>query len=237
MKTIGDYILLMKHALGKTPATGHDLYSTLNEAGRELFTMHEWTWCHQGPYELSAVSGNDYIELPDDFGTLVALYQPSSTVNAIQTVTLQELTMLRQSSIGTGSYAYSIAFASSVPPANAGQKQKKRALIYPEPTTNGTPAITIIYRRAWVDVTEANANDYPGIDRDAEGLFSMLAQERAYLMENKRPLFEPGVIDREFARVKTADGSKQWNYGPLRGGANDRMVAGVYRPTNPVTMA
>jgi hypothetical protein len=237
MKTIGDYILLMKHALGKTPATGHDLYSTLNEAGRQLFTMHEWSWCHQGPYTLATVSGRDYIELPDDFGTVLHLYQPTTTVNAVQIVTLQELALLRQSTVGVGSFAYSVAFTSSVPAANAGVAPTKRALIYPEPSANGTPAILMLYRRAWVDVTEANENDYPSIDRDAEGLLSMLAQDRAYLMENKRPLFEPGVIDAEFARVRMADGSKQWMVGPLRGGAGDRIYGIPRYPMNTVTMA
>lgn len=237
MKTIGDYILLMKHALGKTPATGHDLYSTLNEAGRHLFSMHEWGWCHQGPYTLATISGQEYIDLPDDFGTVVQLYQPTTTVNSLQTVTLQELALLRQASVGTGAFAYSIAFTSSAPAANAGLAPTKRALIYPAPSADGTPSISMIYRRAWVDVTEANANDYPSIDRECEGLLSMLAQDRAYLMENKRTLFDPGVVDAEFMRVRANDGSKQWMVGPLRGGARDRMLGTTRYPMESVTMA
>lgn len=223
----------MKHALGKNPATGHNLYDTFNEAGRQLFSMNQWSWMHQGPYQLQFVAGEDHVILPDDFGAVIGLYQPNTTIYTVRQVTIQEILYLRQSLTRPNIYTYHIAFGTSVPAENAGLPQQQRALIYPNPTSATSPDIEMVYRRRWRDVSEANANDYPSIDPEVEGLLSLMAQERAYLIENKQPLFPPGLIDAEFARCKQYDGTKQWNYGLLRGGAGDRRLWIDDRPQRP----
>ena len=209
---------MMRHALGKSPASGHDLYETFQNAGNQLLD-EEWSWAKRNG-TLEFVAGRDWVELPEDFGRVVSI-TPSTVLSGIEQVTAQRMALLRTGGLGINGIGQAVCFDAARRQNTVGLPSRVVADCYPTPAANDS--VPMVYRRTFPRYTTERDNETPDIDVSADLLLSLMAQDLAFLIENKRRLFEPGVIDEEMARVRRLDGSRQWDHGRMSGGALDRL--------------
>jgi hypothetical protein len=237
MRTVGQHIALMRHALGKSPASGHDLYQTFQDAGNQLL-QHEWSWAKRGPVALAFRAGVEFVELPPDFGRMVGLETPDSTYATTSVVPFQRIQSYRSGGLSTTSEGVVyMCFDAARRQKNPGVGSTAVAEVWPTPSTNDTPTVRMTYRCAFPRFTVADDDVMPDIDEQADLLLSLMAQDLAYLMENKRTLFDPQVIANELSRVKALDGSRQWMSGVMSGGALDRLPPhGLTVPVDRITV-
>lgn len=221
MRTVADHIGMMRHAIGKSPASGHDLYQTFQDAGNQLLQLG-WAWSKRTVTALAFVAGQDQFELPDDFGRVVTL-TPDGTMG-VEQMTRQQMAALRVSGqVGFANLSIALCFDSARRQRTPAEPSRMVGEIWPTPTATGSPVVAMEYLRTFPRYTEDRGNEYPDIDEQADFLLSLMAQDAAYLVENKRRLFDPAVIAEETARVKGLDGSRQWYHGQMSGGALDRL--------------
>lgn len=227
MRTVAQHISMMRHALGKSPAAGHDLYDTFTDAGRQLLSLREWSWSKRGPEEsqLRFKADQAYVELPADFGRVVSVYTTDG--GGVRLVASQEISLLRSGGVTGDPVAVCLCFDAARRQKNPGGGSILVADVWPTPTADDSPTVRMVYRASFKQTTSADDDTCPDIHPDADLLLSMLAQELACVQENKRRLFEPTIITDEIARVAALDGSRQWQAGQMSGGALDRLP-----PTN-----
>lgn len=224
MRTVGEHIGLMRHALGKSPATYHDLYQTFQNAGNQLL-QGEWSWAKRGPVPLAFRAGQDFFDLPDDFGRVVSLTGSAVALNVVQQVTAERLVALREGVVAIPDAEVYVCFDSARGQITPGVPSRTVGEVWPTPSANDTPVVQMVYRRSFPRFSSADDAKVPDIDESADLLLSLMAQDLAYLIENKRVLFDPAVIANETSRVKGLDGSRQWYHGQMSGGALDRLPA------------
>lgn len=147
--------------------------TVVNEAGRWLFSACEWNFLTRPAATLELVNGQAYIELPDDFGSMIG--EPVATTFAhycLSMTTMQEVADARRLSYSgsVGSYIGAIVW---VDPTGAPTMPQARIEIAPTPQADNATAFTLAYRARWTDVTDAN--DVVMIPAFMEPLFVRLA--------------------------------------------------------------
>ncbi len=214
-RTTTDYLDLMKHALGKTPDSRHRLLHTFNDAGRALVNAHQWRWRARNRVMLNLVSGQPYIELPEDFGELVDINVDNAQTFTVIPTTIADINRRR----AWGQYdalSLFVAFDSGHE-TNSDEDgiMENRAEIYPTPASSRSD-IVVSYFAKWVDMDENDGDRVPLIPRDWERSLVLFARSFAVDIENQidpyenRALFGPiGEIE----RLKEVDGLRQVNRG------------------------
>ena len=149
----------LEHALAG--ASELEALSILNQAGRYLVSMRNWRWLRGGAATLGTVSGQSYVELPEDCKAVKAIEQTNSLSGAFEFIGLQDFLNYKTSSITTSPISYwgTIVWGRDTY-ANAGTEKPgapaKRIELFPTPTSTAASAFTIYYDRGWVELTEDN---------------------------------------------------------------------------------
>lgn len=220
MLTLADYQNHMRHAIGGDPDVRIDLAQTANEALSYLFNAHQWSWRGRPPTVLTAVVSQEYLDLPADFGEIIAVNRPNREV---QLTSIQDLVHRRNLTLVPPPIAS--VFAALSYPAQTDQTAEApnpRLEIFPTPTD--TDIYTLSYRAGPILLTDpANV---PNIPPEYERLFILLCRAFIRDYEEQDSTSEWAKIGTkespgEMQRLMEHDGVQQANLGQLRGGAVD----------------
>lgn len=219
MLTIAQHIDMMKHAVGATPDSRHDLYETFNRAGRYLYNYFGWSWRLKSA-SLTTVANDENVPLPSDFEQLESVQIDGST-DRIQLVDLPTIHAARTRGLYTGpGYMMHVAPYTTI---TTGGVTSRFAILFPIPTSNGVPDIEIWYRRAWPGYTSANNANYPSIPPEFENALIMLARAYAIHLQDQTASFEDQKAIEEIERLKSVDIARSPTQGFMSGGAHRFM--------------
>lgn len=229
-RTTGDYIDLMKHALGKTPDSRHLLIDDLNDAGRALVNDHPWSWRTRNNVAIEIQADSTYAILPEDFGEIIDLRVSGSLTSVTQT-SVSEINRMR--AFGQfDAYSLYIAFDDGYDSTNDSDGTlQNHALIYPTQSTTRND-LTISYRAKWVDMEANDLERVPFIPRDWERSLLLFARSFAISLENQNDPYEDQALfgqTGEMQRLKLLDARRQTNFGQPSHNVLSRGRA-VYRP-------
>lgn len=204
----------------------------INGAGRHLYSMHQWGFTAPDAIKRDYVAGQDYIVLPDDFGSLIDLTATDGTNDSVSIIELSRLTQLRNTPIeitGTGRRYAAISWPRLPDPV--GEMPNPRLELWPSITSDSAGAVTILYRARWMDLK--NSTDVAATQWHVENLLTILvaAFARGWGEEDAADLDDRlGKIGRGevYKAAKEQDGMIQPSLGRMSGGA-----IGISDPTNP----
>lgn len=230
-RTVANYKAMMRHAIGgASPASGVDLLEVLNDALRELYVFHDWEFTRRlKTTGINFVSGQAYVTLPTDFGTLVSI---DTTVNDIITVTktsLAEVERLR-STIYSGTYDFFVALSFPTQTSVTTRPGVPRLEIWPTPATSISDAIRIQYLATAVDLSADT--DVPNIPKEFESALATLARGKIKFLEFDGDTTEYNAAIAMMTKLKESDGASEQEVGGITGGAAEPFAAnaGTLRP-------
>src|SRR5690606_34861489 len=183
-------------------------------------SMHRWASLVRPPASLATVAGQDYLAMPADFGSIVAV-GPGSLRRPLWLTTIDYVVQLRQN----GQSESTAFWGALVQPGQASASQAPpaaRLALYPTPSTTTADAFTLTYRAGWTalsaDTDVANLPEF----------FEPLLVEMVSAFAKSREEMDPAVRQATIAAIKAGpvfaavvaeDGSRQAHCGPMRGGA------------------
>lgn len=213
----------MEHALGKTPNADLSLWDVLNEAGERLFTEQSWNWRVSPPTEIPAVDGQSYIELPSDYGGLIAVTVSGNSPSAVKVVQMPELVARRANSTYTFNETgiLYLCFV-GVGPGGSDGSNRARVEIHPVAGDDGSPTLVLTYRRRWVEIATNDDDAEPNIPSAWNRALRLLCRCMAADYENAAmgtgPWPEWTAYLAEIERLKIEDGTEQVESCRIRGG-------------------
>jgi hypothetical protein len=224
MITFGAIKSLMEHAVGATPDSRHNLYETLNRAGRFCTDYALWSWRLAGPVALTVQADEKFVALPSDFGRVHTITSPSGGVDSVVETSLGEILQLHADAIHLLDGRWHI----NVPPFTVIDQGSgtalPRAMLYPTPTSTGSPQLELTYYRRWINVATDGTQDSlrPALPDDFEDALVNLCRGYCIDLQDQADSLEYTRAIRELERLKTTDFTTQTAHGPMRGGASDR---------------
>lgn len=184
-RNFASYKAIVQHTIGAdAPASGFTAAEIVNDAFRWLMFHHPWNWRTAGPKYLDITADQNYVELPSDFGELISLEYPGTTIRDMIATTLRELQDFRSFEVANPQYAYWYAVNSGqLNDSNPEQGLADPVLeLWPTPGQSETNALSIMYRR---DILLLSADsDVPQIPDWLEPVAVMSVKHYANLMEN-----------------------------------------------------
>jgi hypothetical protein len=167
-----------------------------------------------------------FIDLPPDFGELLAVCTKNNAISNIVPTSLEELAWRRGYVYSTAFdrlYRCALSFPGQATPDDA--QPVPRLEIWPRPTaSNPAGDLTLTYRAGPIDLVyeaddDSNATDtVPNIPPKFERLLTLLARLFAQGYEEELIQEDP-IIQAEAAMLVEADGRQTMNLGLQRGGA------------------
>lgn len=135
---------------------GISVIELVNSAGTFLVNHHEWKWLQDASVTIGFTSGQDYVLLPADFKTIVAV-DTAGLTSDFELVTLGRILKLLKNT--QGSTLYYEAAISYRYPTDGGGPPVPALKIWPTPTATDANALNLFYRRGWQEMTSASDND------------------------------------------------------------------------------
>lgn len=150
-RTFASYKRQVLHALGNPDEGELDISpgAIVNDALEHIAAMHPWRWLSTNEVALSLVGGQTYVELPADFGAMIAIAHSEGWSNQLMATTWDQLLYMRRSTIEgwSGGYWYTIAMGN----VEQGEEDAGLSLptleLYPTPSSDAADAIRLVYRR------------------------------------------------------------------------------------------
>lgn len=221
MLTVGDYIAQMRHGLGKSPSTGHNLYHSLTFAGQQLYTAHDWRWRRRGPVAIPAVANQQFIDLPPDFGRMVSASGSSSSGTRFIPVTEQEIDKLREKGDIGGAI---ISYALSSRQESATSAPRKVLLVWPTPSNNAQWTMNLRFMGDFpAYTTNADDNKRPPIGPEYENALRLMSRAVAWETENEGVAPDRQLADAEITRLRIDHGLGQPDLSGWVGGVRNWM--------------
>ena len=229
-RTFADYKSDVLHALGNPPEGEMEISPAMivNDALEHLAAMHPWNWLSTGETQLDVTGGQDYVELPADFGMLIALEHEDTWARAMIPTSWDDLLRMRGEPVDSWSWSY--WYVINTGNVEEGDEDAGLSLptlnLYPTPDSDATGAIRLVYRRFLRRLLDdADRPQWPSyMDRP----LSLLARSFASIDYDDDP---QSAYTARFQRViqdcLTPDGPSPGSLGGMRGGLRPR--------TNPVT--
>ncbi len=226
-RTFASYKTQVLHSLGNPDEADLDITpgDIVNDAIEHIAAMHEWNWLSTGQQLLSITGGQDYIELPADYGTIIALEHSQGWTKQMIPTTWQDLLRLRQATITdwSGGYWYVISTGN----VELGNEDAGLSLptlnLYPTPPDDFVDAISIVYRRFLRRLV--SDDDRPQWPAYMDRPLSLLARGFAATDYDDDP---QSAYTTEFRTVindcMTKDGLSRGSFGYPRGGLYPRTV-------------
>lgn len=185
---VREAIRIAEHRLGagpgKTFISGLDI---VNEAGRFLFSMRDWSFALRPPIPLGIVNAQQYIDVPVNFAKFMAngVFPNKDAINRswMKIATLQDVCELRARSLTLPAgiyYGAMVGYEATDPPGGA---PTMRVEVYPTPVLTDPNAFLMAYFGKWIDRTSEEHN--VPIPPNLEGLFRYLVRECAAGYENE----------------------------------------------------
>lgn len=227
MRTISQHVGLIQHAVGATPDSRHDLYHTLNRAGRMLTRIRSWWWRLVPGVSLPAVISSTDIALPSDFQTLdtIAL---SSGLGPVYCLTPDQYTQAKaNASAGATEYGTRVLLPVMTYADETGAETKVLRMLTAA-TANGSPTFLISYYREWFDVTSANDADYPHIPPDFDDALMLAARACALDLQDQMESHEMMRFREEVALLAAEDIRRVPEFTPQTGGAMSRRRSSMF---------
>lgn len=238
-RTVTDYLNLMRHGLGKTPDARHSLINDFNDAGRALFTAaegnpwyHSWSWLVRDKVPFTVPGGLvEEVELPEDFGSLVALEFDNTFIGHVETITAAGLAQMRRHPGSIDALRLYICFDVGKKQATKTSVPKTVAAFWP-PRDAAQTGISLTYRRAWVDMTTNDGSAIPDIPPDYERLLMLMSRAYAIHLEDQTAAFEDEQVKAEINALAISDSGRQPNKGrahwSVRAAAGTRNLENWY---------
>jgi hypothetical protein len=241
MLTVKELSDLMTHAIGRTPAPGHNLRQTLNRAGRRLVDRFNWSWKTAGPVDLTSAAGDegkDYIPLDaaHGFTGFISLEAMTDGLRCVRAVTPSEMLRLKQTG-ATGDERV-VSFVTDDLPTTLGTSLPTPRVWLLETLATGSAGTVIgqvLYRRGWIDVATSGAGDdnkKPPIPDAWEDALVKLCRSMAHEMEFESTHPDAARAEEAIQLLIARDVTRQTYRGQIRGGADDMpaYVEGASRP-------
>lgn len=238
MLTVSQAIDLMEHGAGAAPDSRHNLYQTLNRAGRFLCAYSGWSWTVAGPVYLATAADSRFIRLPDDFRQLIAITAPGSAFGIVQ---LDQVRMMQLHSAGAGGYGrWYISVPPHFTPSGSSPIPIKEAMVYPVPETSDPRAFELLYTREWPNIATNGSEDgrLLPIPDLFENVLIMLARAYTLDLQDQAESHEMARAMSELALLKSQDAANQPIHGPITGGAASRLARSrpSSHPLGPITL-
>lgn len=229
-RTFAQYKLDALFALGMESGddTGNiDVGAVVNDALEHIVAMHEWNWLSTGEQSLDVVADQDYIELPADFGTLLALQHKEGWARSMIPTTWEQMLRMRATTIQNWSWSFWYVIQTgnvAVGDEDAGLDLPTLAL-YPTPADDETGAISLVYRRFIRRLTDDT--DRPQWPAYMDRALSVLA--RAFILGDFDAENMPQTTEgQQFAGIlpdlKVKDGLSRRSFGLQLGGLIPRQT-------------
>ena len=213
-----------------TLPSGITLAQVINHAGRLFFSAHTWNFRERNPIDVNLVAGQEFVELPWDFGELTGIEMKEGLNFGVTVVSPQQLVTRRATSITVTQQYYWVAIVQPGQEGRASDFPPPRLEIWPTPSSNNITAITLIYRSKWRDFADTTANtsvDTANVPDYAE--MALIEVVRAVAAGwGERQLQPQGGVTGTlklvmegaiWAACVATDGLQQHTFGPLSGGA------------------
>lgn len=208
---------LMRSAIGGgDPSTGITLENALDFAGMELMNRHPWPWKLNVSVTLSPVGGQDYIDLPDNFGVLRSV---ASTDGAIVPCTIEQIHRMRESDTVPGGCWYVAAYLWTSQ-ATADAVPTPRLEIYPTPEDSSTPTLSVVYDRRWVPLDSDTS--VPDMPEEMHEALAELARLKIFDLQSYPDRGDPSRAEAAISRAWKFFGGTQHRMGTVTGGALSR---------------
>lgn len=217
MLTATQIVDLMSHAIRATADTRHDLWATLNRAGRALVSSREWSWRRVGPTQVSGLIGVSSLALPANFSRLLTIHRDDQD-GGFALVGLEEL--VRARAIGTGDATVLLHFPTWTQQAAATDVLVMKAEMWPASGANGSPSFTMVYLKDWTELSSAAPTALPAIPAAFENALVLLARAYAVQIELGQVSSDLSAYAAEIARLQFEDEGRQRQSGQICGGAD-----------------
>lgn len=228
----------MKHALGKTPDSRHDLVLTLNRAGRALTTRFSWSWRMHASATITGTASQNYIGLPAAFAQLVSVTAALTSGYTVGITTIDDIERMRAEGSSVAGGIWWLAFGDWAAPVSSSVNRVQRVAIYPTPATGSEPSFTLKYKAKWVDFAGSasaltsgatGTTLVPNIPDEFESALIHKCRALAMQTENRDGAqLEETLYEAEVQRLILEEANQQPTQGRMRGGADDlRMRAPI----------
>jgi hypothetical protein len=206
----------------------------VNDAGRYLCAMHEWTWLERPPANLSFVADTDYVVLPTDFNQMISVEPTSSIVIQVFMTTISTLLKLRADQV-TSVFDYTVALEYPTQSATTARPGSARLAVYPTPGSNDSNVLKLFYKAGWIEL-DGNA-DVPNTPEDCDSLLIEIIRQMTLgytaskaggdSVRKRIEGLRESELFKTFARRYGAD---SWDLGQMQGGIVNRGPYPIYRP-------
>lgn len=225
MLTAQQFYDTVQHAIGDDPDSRLSLWHVLNSAGRKLVMESAWTWLCSEPTDIVAVADQPWIALPDDFDRLITVRIAERSYMTVVISSMIDIETYRSSPvIYTANLYYIYPLMNLLSKgASGGVPVRNRLEIYPTPTEDGTPTLTVTYMRKWVELDENDPSRVLNIPEEfTSALIYRARADAKILQDDEGAPKEEALYAEEVARLKKHDMEQSINRGLIRGGASDR---------------
>lgn len=223
-RTAQQYVDLMRHVLGKRPDSRHDLWATLNDAGRRLHICaqqkpwhHSWTWAARTAKPLTIKAGQAEIPMMTvggvEFSALKDLSFSTPNIGRVVFTVPEELADLRQRNLNSpGTWWVSWKTAGDQGPRT--KSIRNVIAIWPIPSADLNMLATI--QQDWRELEEARPNDVPAIPLLWERLLYLICRDMAWSLQNSTQSIEAAQIPDEINVLVNHDTGNQPKVGQAR---------------------
>lgn len=209
-------------------ATESDVTHTIivNDAGTFLFSMYAWQFRLRPPVLLDLVKDQTYIELPRDYGEMIA-YRLNGLTQDVHFTTPQQLATFRDQSLLPVGFRYYMALVFPTQVIAEVKPDPPRLEIYPTPTGDQADVLSVTYRAQWTPL--ANDTEIANTPDFVDPLLMVLLQAFAWGYLDKAFWGDVNeLLDRVregpvFKAAKRIDQNAQPEYGPMTGGAVESL--------------
>lgn len=207
---------LALHAVGSSVDSRHDVWLSVNMAGRRLLAEKPWSWRRVGPVNLAAVAGQNYIALPADFETPIGAPVPT-TPGVVNLRSIEEVMRLRQSGTTGAANLYTVAFGQQNSPTGVPAPVLH---LFPTPTANGSPTFQLVYLRQWIDLSAGNQNAAVPLPSQFDRALACAVRSQVRQFEEEDPGVDEKAYRDEVERLWSEDSARQISVTPVRGDAS-----------------
>jgi len=150
--TIQQAIEEMRHELGGPTHRRLPELEVLNRTGQWLFGARKWRFLQRPPTSLGVVSGQGYVDLPDDCGTIDKLVVAGRFDLPCHPASQSTVIEAREQG-WTGIFQYAVSWIDAVDEASMARPV---LLVAPIPTATSTSFFTLAYTADWVDIRDVS---------------------------------------------------------------------------------
>ena len=198
----------------------------LRFAGQHLYS-HAWNWRERTAANLSFTASQDFVELPDDVGTILNVYPNGNTFRRVFLISAEAFSRFESDNLTITDAVFYVTVSRGKPPTSGtfegvttNTQPARRLDIYPTPSSTESNALSIRYRADFVDIdstdVDSTAKQIP-VEDFCESLFLEYVRAFAEGGEVGDTLQRVAMVDASplLQEAMRRDGVETPNYGPL----------------------